>query len=511
MTAPGTFTPYSTIAPLLGTMPGWVQATEQQRVASYLKYEQIYWSSEEGFVEILRGDNENPIFLPLAKTLVDTINRYTAPDLTYTVTPNALGAGSEADVRVANLALEALFAREEWASKFEGNKRSGIIKGDWLFHLMVDTEKPLGKRLRLMTPGPETYFPVYDIEDPERILAVHLAELQNVNGQQKVSRMTYEKVFNADGSTGILRSHGIFELAEWWVLTKTPEAVILPSELLPAEITSIPVYHLKNFDPTAVYGSSQLRGLESVLVGLNQSISDEDLALAMDGIGVYATDGRGPVDERGNETDWIMGPGRVLTQANGLKRVNGVGSVAPYGDHLERLERAAKESVGASDVAVGAVDAATAESGIALAIRLGPILAETGKKDVHIVDKVTQLYYDLITWLAVFEELPLLNGSGAEAIPKVLVTPVIGPKIPTNLKQTVETVVALRNLIPPAVSMATTHALLRAAGLALPDNELALLAEEAAGPSLDPLAEPLPGDEALVDEELAALEEEPLL
>lgn len=502
MTSALTFTPYSTVAPLLGALPAWVSAAEQQRVASYLKYEEIFWSSEAGFEEVLRGDNENPIFLPTAKTLVNTVNRYTAPDFTYTMEVNPLGAGTDADVVLATQAVEDLFKRERFYSKFASNKRYGLIRGDWLWHILYDLDKPQGHRLSITAVDPAAYFPVYDEEDPEKIIKVHLAELITVNGQPAVSRLTYEKLLAADGTTQIQRSHGIFELDKWWEADK-PTAVVLAAEMLPLEITSIPVYHLKNFDPNAPFGSSLLRGLESVLVGLNQSISDEDLALAMEGIGIFATDGRGPTDEQGNEIAWILGPGRVLTQANGLRRITGVTSVSPYGDHLGRLEKAAKESVGASDVAVGQVDGATAESGVAILLKLGPILALTDEGDKDIVDVHGNLFYDLMKWLAVVEELALLQGSGPLAIPKVTMTPIIGAKIPVNRKQVIDDVVALRNLIPPLLSVRTSHDMLRAAGLAIPDDEAQQLATEAAGVSLDPLAQPDPLLDTAADDQLA--------
>lgn len=478
MTSPG-FTQYSTVAPLIGTLPGWVEPIDQQRIAAYEKYEQLFWSAEEGFDEVLRGDNENPIFLPTAKTLVQTVNRYTAPAFTYALAP-VEGVGADSDVDIARLALEALWTREGVAGKFSSNKLNGLVKGDWLWHLHADPEKPLGSRITVDVVMPNNYFPVYDITDTTKIVAVHLAELVSVNGEAKVSRMTYTKAIDGAGlPLGVLRSHGIFKTDGWWAQDAVPEEVILAEEMLPEEFQAIPVFHIKNGDSTLLYGSSELRGLESVLIGLNQSISDEDLALAMEGLGLYATDGRGPVDAQGNETEWIMGPGRVLTSANGLRRISGVTSVSPYQSHLDRLEKSAKESVGASDVAVGQVDGATAESGIAVLLKLGPILSLTGEKDLGIAAVMGQLLYNLLKFLAVYEELPLLNGTGAEAVPKVLCTPQFGSKVPINLKAVVDQVTDLRNAVTPIISLETAHNLLRAAGMPLPDNELALLEAEA--------------------------------
>jgi hypothetical protein len=504
MSQPGVFTPYSTIRPLLGSLPGWVSAEEQERIGSYQKYEEIYWSSEAGFVEVMRGDNDQPIFLPTARTLVNAVDRYTCPDFNYSIAPG-LSASPE-DVQLATLAFESLLAREAFFSQFAGNKLYGLIRGDALWHVMADPAKPLGKRLSLRTVDPASYFPVYDEEDPDRLLKVHLAEQITVDGQTMISRQTYEKVFDeADGSVvGIMRSHGIFKSEKWWELT-TPERTVLPPELLPPEIRAIPVYHWKNFSTTTPFGSSEMRGLESVLAAINQAITDEDQTLAVEGLGIYATDGAGPVDSAGNEVDWVFGPGRVITRANGLRRISGATSVSPYGDHINRMERAAKESIGASDVAIGTADSATAESGVALVIRLGPMLANTGKKDRALIDLFRQFFYDLCSWITVYEEVPLLDGTGKEAVPKVVITPTVGDKIPTNSAKVVRDVIDLRLAVPPVISLRTAHNWLRAAGLDIPDDELTHLANEAAG-VYDPLAEPT-GDSEVVDEQAIPEEE----
>lgn len=490
MTAPGVFTPYSTIAPLLGTLPGWVDPLEQQRIASYQKYEEIYWSSEEGFTEVMRGDNEQPIFLPTARTLVNTVARYTCPDLGYTIAPSTTG-GSDQDVAIATLAFKNLFDREAFFSKFDINVLYGLIRADALWHWVADPAKLPGKRISLRTPDPASYFPVYDVEDPEKILKVHLAEQMTEGGQVKISRLTYEKIF--DETTGavvqIMRSHGVFKPEKWWDLTQ-PERWILPPEPLPEGITTIPVYHWKNFDPTAPFGSSELRGLESVLAAINQAVSDEDYTLAMEGLGVWATDGAGPVDEDGNAIDWVMGPARVLTKANGLKKLNGTTSLGPYGEHIDRLSNAAKESIGASDVAVGTADAATAESGVALLIRLGPMLASTGKKDKALLELITQMLYDLCFWLEVYEELPMIGtDANGQPAPLVVITPTVGQKVPVNQAEIVKRVVDLRNCVPPVISLRTAHEWMKVAGLAIPDDEMAQLALEASQ-VLDPAGEP---------------------
>lgn len=490
MTAPGTFTAYSTVSSMLGTLPAWVEPEEQERIASYQKYEEMYWSSEEGYQAVLRGDNENPVFMPTAKTIVNTVNRYVGNDLTLTYEPTN-EIGTDEDVAVTRLAFEQLFRRERFRSKYNGNKRYGLIRGDWLFHVYADPEKPLGRRISIEALDPAAFFPVWDEEDPNKIIKIHIAEQFDDNGSPKVNRLTYEKVANADGTNTIIRSQGIFAMEEWWNL-ENPERVIYSSEALPPEITAFPVYHFKNFDDTAPYGSSELRGIESVLIGINQTMSDEDLTLSVEGLGIWATDGAGPVDENGDEVDWVWGAGRVLTHAGGLKRLNGTASVVPYGDHYERLQKAAREASGATDAATGNIQSAEAESGVALLLKLGPMLSMADEKDEVIRAVLTQMFHDLCQWLAVYEELPLLTADGT---PRVAITPVFGPKIPVNRKQVIDEVVSLRNAIPPLISLQTAHSWMRAAGIEVPATEIQTLEQEAAG-NYDPLNEPGTGEEA---------------
>lgn len=489
MTAP-VFTQWSTIEPWLGQAPGWIPPADQIRIMAYQKYEEIYWSSEEGYLEVMRGDNDNPIFMPTARTLINTVDRYTAPDFSFTISDPGAEPGAQAsnNVAVAQLAFDALFTREQFFSKFLSNKLKGLYRGDWLWHIIADDTKTLGRRIKIMAVDPGAYFPVTEamvVEggDDEKIVRVHLAEPITMNKQEYVSRMTYERVFDDAGNqTEIIRSHAIYKPDEWSGTAAGPVATVLSPEPLPQEIPAIPVYHLKNIDPTAPFGSSELRGLESALLGINQTISDEDLTLAIEGIGVYATDGGAPRDEQGNETDWIMGPGRVLTQATNLRRVTGATNLSAYGDHYNRLVDAVRSALGASDAAVGKVDSATAESGIALALQLAPMIAHTKPKDRHIVDVHAQMFHDLCFWLAVYEELPMLlmTGEGGQLTPSVVVQPTIGNKIPINRKQLLDEIITMRLATPPLISLQTSLRMLREAGYDLDENEMNLIVQEMA-------------------------------
>jgi hypothetical protein len=58
--------------------------------------------------------------------------------------------------------------------------------------------------------------------------------------------------------------------------------VVQPLRTLPQPIDQLPIYWIQNRQQTGTpYGSSELRGLERVILALNQTISDEEMALAL--------------------------------------------------------------------------------------------------------------------------------------------------------------------------------------------------------------------------------------
>jgi hypothetical protein len=215
---------------------------------------------------------------------------------------------------------------------------------------------------------------------------------------------------------------------------KAPVSVINPPAPLPAGITAFPVYHIPNtVESGEVFGSSDIRGLEVLQAALNQSVTDEDLALALMGLGLYATEEPGsPRDEQGNAVPWIVAPGSVLENAKGLHKVDGLSTLVPYTEHVERLDGYMGDASGATDAAKGRIQVAEAESGIALQLRLAPTLAKAAKKDKIIQDVHAQLFYDLVQmWFPAIEGLNFTD---------VLVLPVLGDKLPVNRVQEVSLV-----------------------------------------------------------------------
>lgn len=456
-------TPYSGIAPLFTAAPGWVPAIEQQRYQSYGVYDDIYWNESSTFRLMMRGGDaeEDIIYIPNPRIIVETINRYVGNGFGFSVDE---ASGTPASRTLAQTTFAALFARERFVSKYNSNKRFGLVRGDWVWHVLADPKKPAGSRLSILPVHPGNYFPVFESDlvpggDPEKIVKVHLAEEVMDGDDTVVRRQTYTKVVNPDGTVTIWSELSFFKPDEWFDATKKAERILVPMFALPAEITSIPVYHVRNFDePNNPYGSSELRGFARLMAAINQGFTDEDITLALEGLGVYATDSPSrPVNAETREPeDWSVYPGRVVHNAANFRRIQGVGSVVPYGDHIERMTNALKEATGTNDAARGNVDVTVAESGVALLLRLAPILALAGEKDQIILDVHAQMFYDLRAWLKAYEETNLDD---------VTIVPTLGDKLPKNHAGIVDMIVAMRSANPPVISAQSAREWLAREGL----------------------------------------------
>lgn len=425
----GEFTPYATGRALFGAKPAHVaEVLDQERLQSYDLYERMYWNVPETYAVTMRGTNSNPLYIPSARTIVDTSNRYTAPDFAVLLSNRAGGVDSS-DVIACRMAISDLFARERFRAKFLGAKRYGQIQGDWIWHLTADETKPVGQRLSLVTLDPSMYFPQFDENNQDKLVAVILAEVVQRGSDSKVHRVTYRKVPGSGENLGsVTVDEGIYAIDAWESLDDQPEEVIKAVTTLPEPITAIPVYHTKNFEePGNVFGSSELRGLETIMSAVNQTMSDEELALALAGIGTYVTDAPHPVDPTTKlKVPWRMGPGVVnhVPQGHKMERVQGVGSVVPYGDHYERLWQSLQWAAASPDIAIGSVDVKIAESGIALALQMSPILAKSAEKDDLIQATHDQMFYDIINmWYPAYEET---------TFNEVLAIATVGDKLPVD-------------------------------------------------------------------------------
>lgn len=418
--AHGVFTPYSTVSPLIRGMPKWVPEDDQERIASYQTYEELYWNVPQTLELIRRGGDDKPIYVPNPRTVVDTTAHYMLKGLVVGYT-DAAAVPPEARAALVNF-----LRRERFYSKLHTAKYSGVVRGDYILHLTADPDKPAGSRLSLNSVDPAAFFPVTDDDDLDRVTKVHLAEqFIGEDDKPKVKRLTYwyETV---GGQRRVARDEAIYELDEWAEPEPTPVEVLAEAEYLPAAITAIPVYHLKNQDwQGQPFGSSELRGFERLFAAVNQSISDEEMALALEGLGVYATDAEAPTDDTGQEIPWEIAPARVIEHGTDKRfyRVQGVGSVAPMLDHVRYLEEKLFEASGTTDVARGSVDVGTAESGIALAIKFMPTLAKIELRDLTGSDVLTNFFYDWKAWHSAYEQGDFREHE---------ITPVLGEKLPAN-------------------------------------------------------------------------------
>src|SRR5918995_4578589 len=168
------FTPYATGESLFGTKPSWIaDPLDQQRIMSYLLYETVYWNLPEVFRLSQRGTDDKPIYVPAGRTIIDTSNRYTAPGYSIAVS-DLTGRPDTNDVLAARMALGDLMKRERFKSKFRGAKRYCQIQGDWIWHITATPDKPVGTRLSMSVVDPSHYFPQYDPDNIEKVIAVFL-------------------------------------------------------------------------------------------------------------------------------------------------------------------------------------------------------------------------------------------------------------------------------------------------------------------------------------------------
>ena len=438
---------YDTAVPFFGPLPDWLNATDAARLASYTFYKDLLDNDSTAFKITLRDDEENPIYVPTAKRIVRTMARYVCKDLGFTPV-----GGTPQEQTDAILAFGNLFNREEFFPNFRDALEDGIAQGDFCLYVSGDPGKPEGSRLTLKFIRPGTYFAITDPDSPDRVVGQMMVERIFVNdagltGQadskkEALRRQRWVKVTSPlhpayqpppavpNYETSIQYDCVVMDLKDWEDPTKaTIVRTVWPMMEIPG-ITQLPIYHFRNRGETQeIYGQSELAGFERLVFAINQAVTDEDVALAMQGLGLYVTN-QTPVNANGEPTDWILGPRRVveLKGVDGMfERVQGITSVLPSQDHISYLHDQVDSTLGISDVALGQVDTAVAESGIALALRMGPLLDESGRKDDRILSKLKQLFFDLKMWFAVYESTKFSDA--------ITIEPDVGEKLPRDVEK----------------------------------------------------------------------------
>lgn len=395
----------------------WMPEEDIERIAAYAKYDQIYWNEPRQFaLRVLEG--EEPLYIPNARIVVDTTAHYVLKGL------QIIPDGNQA----LKTALKALLDREMFDARFSSAKHTGVARGDFVFHMTANPSKAEGTRISLNSVDPSSVFPIYDEDVPDKMVGCHIAvqyTKPDEPGKIYIRKLTYRLEENGE-TRRVTREEGIYELEpKWYGPTPKLKKVILAKAYLDARITAIPVYWFKNraWDGED-FGASELRGFESMLQIVSQGATDVSASLALEGLGVYATDGGRPVNDSGVEVDWEVSPGRVMEVPQGsyFRRVEGVSSITPAKDQIDYIEEKLMTASSLSDVALGKVDAQVAQSGIALAIKFMPTLAKIEDRDKAGIGKLTQMFYDWKTWHAVFEREEL-DGE---------VVPTIGEKLPQD-------------------------------------------------------------------------------
>lgn len=427
---------------------------DKLRLKCYELYEDMYHNRPEHMRVVLRGEDNDSveIYVPSVKKCIDAVNRFLAVDFSYYINPDV---GDYTAQEIIDNALVSLFKREHVITKFNQMKRYMLMKGDACFHIIgLPWERP-GKRIKIQELKPEHWFP---IEDPITgdVMGCHIVDIirnprnspatQRYTGEFVVRRQTYRKMVD-DNNVPIGRvtsELSIWEIGRWDDRTPDPNQTLAMIEIvqepfmLPEQIKSLPVYHWANNPPPgSSFGMSEVAGVETIVSAINQAMSDEDLTLITQGLGVYWTDASPPVDESGNETEWEIGPGAVVQIGAGgnFNRVSGVSTVSPYLDHVKQLDEFMQQAMGVPDIAIGMVDVPTAESGIALQLKLGPLLAKNAEKELLITDITDNFLYDLVnSYLPAYEGI---DPNGVE------VTCQFGDPMPQNQSKALEDVLSI--------------------------------------------------------------------
>lgn len=451
------FTPWSSLDNMMGKPPSWWPEEERQRIQAYEKYDQMYWNDPTQYsIRVL--DDEQPIYVPNARVLVNTTSMYLMKGLQLVATSDDLDAEpmtredndndrKKSDISPAQRSLESFLKRERFMSKFTLNKQAGVTRGDSAFHITADPSKDAGARISIDTLHPGMVWKVPHPDDSDKIIRIHIVDQfieddvsSQLYGETLIRKLTYEKV-TVSGRRRIQREEAVYRLngekGWWWGPTPEKVRTIFDKALLPEQITQFPVYWFNNINwESQTYGSSELRGLEFLEWAVSQGTTDTQMALALEGLGVYATDGGRPVDDLGKEVPWEIQPGGVMEVPAGsyFRRVEGVGSITPMMDQLSFIEQKMYAAAGMTDVSLGQVDVQVAQSGIALAIKFMPTLARIEDRDTAYIEIMQQMFFDLRFWFDAYDP-----GS---RIPEVDVM-IAKSKLPVNR---VETLNELNNL-----------------------------------------------------------------
>jgi hypothetical protein len=429
--------PYTTATQLNRPAPAHITKPEDvERVRAYGTYEDIWNNVPEAFAELLRA-SDDPLarrYVPAVREIIEATNRYLAQRMETTWDANPGVTITDEQMAEWQGRLDAFWKREEVEIKLLSLKRWLLIKGDSVFHVTADASKAEGARVRLIEVEPEQYFPLWDPADGERVLGCYLVSIvQDDEAEDIVQRIEYHRVLTDDDVStygaplgSVFYRIGFFETDGWddrdpddtlkpvnapsWAATPDgATADPLAGFALDARITSIPVYHIRNRrrgGKPGRFGLSEIQGLESILAGIIQNTTDEDLAVALVGLGVYYTTSGKSRNAAGQEVPWEIGPASVaeLEPDTVFGRVPGITTVQPVQDHISALMDSMRGANAAPEIASGRTQSSAQISGVALRIQFMPTLAANEEREAEMASKLTQLLFDLHTmWFPVYE------------------------------------------------------------------------------------------------------------
>lgn len=417
-----------------------VDDNDKDRLTAYWTYADIYHNHHEIYEVVMREmdaeDEDSRRFVPSGRIIIEATNRYLGKDLQFGLADDAT-VTTEVFAEIYRMHLYPLFKREAFFSKWSSLKRWMLIRGDALFHVTVDPNKEQGKRLSISELDPSQYFPITDAMNPSRILGAYVVTIVLDEDDEEIAqRLEYQRILTPeDAATYGGKVGQVWTRLTYWEVdgwdgrdvdndmkpVDTPPSVNVPSMaplltgfVLPSQISAIPLYHFANSHRGNVaFGTSEMQGIETLIAGVNQAATDEDLAVALYGVGMYVTDSGRPTNPDGTPGDWFIYPGAVAEIEDGKSwtKVPGVDDVSPFQDHASMLTTGMREGTATPDVAVGKVNVQIAQSGVALSIQFAPIVAKNEEKEQAARDKLDQMVYDLLNgWLAAYEGYSPIDG-----------------------------------------------------------------------------------------------------
>ncbi len=526
---------YDTVAMFARPAPTFVlenadEGEDVKRLRAYDTYQEIYQNNWEVFAAVMKIDGGNEVFRRLiasGRKIVEASNRYFGQGLAWIVedpapgsaaAPGGVGgAGAAASTGDAGAAaaeagagtmaaLTALFRREEFGAKYMSMKRWSLVRGDGMLHVTADSTKAEGERLSITELHPGSYFAIRHVANSERVVGCYIVNIvEDDEGEDIVARLEYRRILTAEdvanpnfpgnGGLGTVFTRLTFWEVDGWddrgpepemkpvspparftaagADPASPVGLLLAGTSLGPNIKAIPVYHFRNHrSGNSIYGTSELQGIETLIAGVNQVATDQDLAVALNGLGVYWTDSGEPKDLNGNPVPFKLAPGTMLSLDENSKagRLSGVDSIAASKGHADFLSDAMQESSGTPAVAVGRPNTASAASGVALALELSPVVAKGEEAEEEHIARLTQMLYDLVTgWLPTYEGL---QDNGTRVLP------VFDDPVPVDRAAVVT---ELSTLVTAKILSAKTARDVAAEklGYQFPDDEDARLAGEA--------------------------------